>query len=178
MPRQTPSNLSSGQIPTTYDPNWAFYNDPKLTPAQIAAFQAFPQDLTKYTGTRRWQKEICSTVPGVSYLTASFITIPSSASADIAGLQITTDLVSQQKIAAVKQAFDNGTLTGTMPFLAVNGVRNLSAADITALYGYVVRYVQATYVTAATLLAGINASPQTITTRAQVDAAFAAIVIE
>jgi hypothetical protein len=145
-------------VPTSYDPSWQLFVN--LTPAQIAAFQAFPQDLTKYVGIRRWQTEIAG------------ITLPT-------GVRLATDQTSQSKIAALKQAIDNGTVnsTGVFPFLALDGVHQLSAADITVLYGFVVRYVQATYVVAASLLAGVNAIPQTITTRAQVDAAFAAITV-
>lgn len=170
------SGSNNGAIPTQYLVGWNTYTN--LTSAQILAFQAFPQDLIAYIALRRWQKEICSSLASGQ---VNYITLPTSVSnPNISGLQLTTDMVSQQKIAGVKQGIDNGTITitgSTFPFLAVNGVAMLSASDITALYGYVVRYVQNTYEVAANCLAQVNAVPQTLTTRAAVDSAFAAIAV-
>lgn len=149
------SIYSGPSVPTTYDPQWIFFTN--LTPTQVLAFQAFPQELAKYVGTKRWLTEIAA------------ITLPS-------GINIDMNALSQQKIAALKQAIDNGTIVvpvGGFPFIALDGVHMLSAADITNLYTSVVHAVQATYSVAADLIAQINAT--TITTRAQIDAAFAAI---
>lgn len=165
------SGGNDGALPSSYDQRWWSYTN--LTPQQILAFQAFPQDLQKYIVLLRWQHEVRQ-LPGNA---ANYITLPDGMGA-ISGIQLLTDVVSQQKIAAVKQAIDNGTLVivgATFPFLAVNGVFLLSAADITALYGCVVRHVQATYTTAADLLGQVNA--KTLTTHAAVDAAFASIQV-
>jgi hypothetical protein len=175
-----PGIISSlnGALPTQYDPGWQSYTD--LSVEQIAAFQAFPQDLTKYIGIRRWQTEINAWPAGSK---PAYITLPTvAANPTISGMQLATDALSQQRIAALKQAIDNGAVAPSaiqrVPFLAVNGVYQLTASDVTALYSYVVRYVQATYSVAATLLAQVNATPQTLTTRAPVDAAFAAIIVQ
>lgn len=42
-----PAALANGALPTAYDPNWRTYQG-GLTPAQVAAFQAFPQDLARF----------------------------------------------------------------------------------------------------------------------------------
>lgn len=177
----TPANLAAGQMPTVYDPNFQRYSAATggaLSTAQLAWFYAQPQFLVGYIGTRRWQKEICSagaTLVAINPAQVNYISIQTdAANPAISGMQVTTDLATQQKIAAVKQAVDNGAITGA---IAVNGVRQLAPADITALYGFVVRYVQATYAVAATLLTGVSASPQTVTNPAQVDDAFGAIQV-
>lgn len=51
----------------------------------------------------------------------------------------------------------------------------LNATQITAVAVAVMTYVQSAYTVEQTVLAGINASPPTITTKAQVDTAFAAL---
>ena len=43
-------------VPISYDAAWQTYTN--LTKAQIASFQAFPQDLTKYLAHRRWQATV------------------------------------------------------------------------------------------------------------------------
>jgi hypothetical protein len=50
---QTPPKLYAGPaIPIEWDPNWQTYTN--LTKAQIAAFQAMPQDLTFYVQHKSW----------------------------------------------------------------------------------------------------------------------------
>jgi hypothetical protein len=167
----------NGAIPTVYDPKWPSYID--LSPAQIAAFQAFPQDLTNYVGNLRWWWEISSVPSDGSAGTTPYITIPAG-HGTISGMQVMTDDRSKQLLAGLKQALDAGVLTvppGGFPFITGNGVYMLSAQDVTNLSGFVARWVQASFMTAATLLAGINAIPQTITTRAQVVAAFKAAMV-
>jgi hypothetical protein len=132
-------------------------------------------DLLAFIAYWRWQTETCCTLPISS---PQFITLPESVSnPNISGLQIITDAPSQGKIAAVKQALDNGTLSGPITFITINGPVTLTASDITALYGYVVRWVQATYEVAASLIIGATASAPTITTKDQIMAAFAAIAV-
>jgi hypothetical protein len=176
---QFPSNISglNGAIPTVYDPAWPTYVD--LGPAQILAFQAFPQDLTNYVGNLRWWWEISSVPSDGSGPATSYLTIPAG-HGTISGMQVQTDDRSKQLLAGLKQALDAGVLTippGGFPFIARNGVYLLSAQDVTNLSGFVARWVQNTFMAAATLLQGINAIPQTITTRAQVVAAFKAAMI-
>lgn len=55
------SNNNDGALPTAYDPNWPTYVN--LTPAQIVAFQKFPQDLLRYAAQRRWEAMIIETDP-------------------------------------------------------------------------------------------------------------------
>jgi len=160
-----PERLYTGPaVPATYDPTWQGYTN--LTPAQIAAFQAMPQDLIKYAGQRRWQKEIGSTVQGVSYLSQSYITV--------GGIQVTTndgDLIRLLGLNEWAKANPNGTTSFTDNGVAVS----ITAAQAAALFAAVMAFIQACRQAEATLIAGINATPPTVTSRAQVDAAFAAI---
>lgn len=153
---QSPANSggNDGALPTVYDPSWQSYTN--LTPAQVEAFQGFPQAIQDYSSYSRWIKEI------------SDLTLPN-------GIKLAMDSESQRKIAGLKQAFDSGALTGTVPFVAKDGVHQLAAADVTALFQACVARVQATYAAHANVINGTNANPRTITSRAQVDAAFAAI---
>lgn len=141
-------------IPTTYDPLWPSYTN--LTPAQILSFQSFPQDLIKYLMTRRWLAETSGITVG--------------------GIKLNTQLSDQQKIAALKQGFDNGAITGSVSFFDASGnVQSVNSATATALYNSIVSFVQSTYSTAATLQSGVNANPATVTTRKAIDAAYAVI---
>lgn len=105
-PGYSPSPLAPSAMPTTYDANWNHYTG--LTSAQIAAYEAFQQDLIIYATHK-------------------------------------TQLAAHAAI----------TPTAT-------------AAAISAA-------VTAAYATEATEVAGINAKPPTVTTRAQIDAAFGAV---
>jgi hypothetical protein len=167
------SSSLNGALPTVYVQNWGSFTD--LTSAQILAYQAFPQDLIAYIRIRRWHWEICATSTTGP---PPFITLPASAGA-LAGIQLLTDQASQAKVAALKQAIDNGAVIDQgqgFPFLAVDGVHMVSAADITAIYGYLIRWVQQTYGIAAQLIAQVTS--QGITTRAPIDAAFAAMMVQ
>jgi hypothetical protein len=154
-------------VPVAYDPTWQSFTN--LTPAQILVFQSFPQDLNFYIRHKRWTTEI------------SAVTLPvSAANPSISGLVLDTNTESISKIAELKQALDNGTIPAStiIPFSAVNAVANLSAADVTALYKYLVQYVLGTYAISAALLAQVNATPQSLTTRAAVDAAMTQAAIQ
>lgn len=98
-----PSPLAPGALPIAYDPNWNHYTG--LTRAQIAAYEAFPQDLAIYASHKRFLAAHAAITPAAT------------------------------------------------------------AAAITAA-------VNAAYATEATALVGVNATPPTITTRAQIDTAF------
>lgn len=150
------SNGNDGALPTVYDSNWQAFNN--LTPQQVLAFQSFPQDLVKYAANQRWLAE--------------------SSGVTIGGISVTTMDRDQAKVAQLKQAFDNGAIppTTVIPFFDANGnIQSVNAAVATILYNGVVAFVESTFKTAATLVAGINATPATITTRKQIDAAYAAI---
>lgn len=138
-------------IPTQYDPGWRRFTN--LTPAQITSFEQFPQALLLYASQRRWQAEISGTTVG--------------------GIALTTQLQDQQKIAGLKQAFDAGVLTSTPFFDAAGNIQTVNAVAFNAIYAAVVQFVDVTYQTAAQLVVGIKGG--TITTQAQIDAAYAAI---
>lgn len=151
---ESPANSggNDGALPSVYDPTWQSYTN--LTPSQILAFQAFPQDLVFYVRSRRWMAE------------RSGVTV--------ASVPLTTSEGDQAKVAQLKQAFDTGAVVGTVDFFDANGtVHAVDAAAATAIYRGVVSFVQQTYSTAANLVAGINS--KSIATRKQIDAAYAAI---
>ncbi len=150
---QSPPNSggNDGALPTVYVPQWNGYTN--LSEAQKTAFRGFPQDLMVYSQLRRWGAEISGTT--------------------VAGIPLTTQDRDQQKIAALKQAFDTGVISSVQFFDASGAVQTVNAAAATAIYSGVVTFVQSTYTTAATLQAQILA--KTVTTRAQIDAAYAAI---
>lgn len=147
------SGGNDGALPTVYDPAWMRFTN--LTPAQIVAFQGFPQDLLLYASTRRWLAEISGTT--------------------VSGIPLNTQDRDQAKVSQLKQAFDAGVIAGgTVSFSDATGnIQTVNAATATALYAAIVAFVQSTYTTYANLFAGINA--KTITTRKQIDAAYAAI---
>lgn len=148
------SGGNDGVLPTVWDPLWANYDN--LTLQQITAFQNMPPALLRYLAQMRWQAEIS----GVT----------------LNAIPLTTQDRDQQKIAGLKQAFDNGAITGTVAFSdAAGNTQIVDATATTAIYRGVVTFVQQTYATAASLKAAINATPPTVTTRVQIDQAFAAI---
>lgn len=51
-----PTTYVGSAVPQTYSPNWRLFTN--LTPAQTAAFQAFPQDLGRYMLWRMHQLKI------------------------------------------------------------------------------------------------------------------------
>lgn len=51
-----PTIYTGSAVPQTYNPNWRLFTN--LTPAQTAAFQAFPQDLGRYMLWRMHQLKI------------------------------------------------------------------------------------------------------------------------
>ena len=130
-------------VPMAYDPVWQTYTN--LTKAQIAAFQAMPQDLAKYALIRGWQAQNKPLTVNESTVTmvspqATFGTDPTTRTMDI-------------------------TIKGIMP----------SKFDAAAVQTAATNHAQSTHDVYQTLAASINATPPTVTTRAQVDAAFAAI---
>lgn len=152
MPTRPERHYPGGKTtPTEYDPRWQSYTD--LSQEQIAAFKAMPEYLIKYARQVRWQAEIAP------------LTLPS-------GIVVAMDGESQRKIAGLKQAFDNGALTGTVPFVSRSGVYRLDAKAVTELYNACVVKVQGTYATLAEVIE--MADTGKIASAEQVDAAFAA----
>jgi hypothetical protein len=150
------SRSNDGALPTVYDPGWQVFNN--LTPQQITAFQSFPQDLTAYASTKRWHKEIANN-------TAGFITVNN----------IPVDMSESNRalLLGLARAADRNINGGTFSFTD-NGVGiTLTAAQGISLVDAVMSYIQTCRTTEKTMLDGINA--KTITTRAQIDTAFAAI---
>jgi hypothetical protein len=158
MPYTPKFSSLNGNLPTVYDPQWPVYTD--LSPAQIDAFQSFPEDLSKYATQRRWMAELT----GTSVTLSPAVTIP-----------LDTSDRSKILIMGIRQALDDGLLTQAQ-FKDVSGtVRMLDATGIKAVQGAVLGFVNALFVAEATLLAGITATPPTITSRSQIDAAYAKI---
>lgn len=148
-------------VPTAYEASWQTYTN--LTQPQIAAFQAFPADLVKYASFKRWAKEV------------SPLTISDNANATVNGVVLDMGSESQRYMSDAKQAFDNGTLTGSISFNAKDGAHTFNAADIASIYAAKTERIQETRTALGTLVVGINAAPPTITSRAQIDAAFAVL---
>lgn len=111
-------------------------------------------DLIAHAADARWQRE------------QGGITLPG-------GVEIATDTAAQTKISAAKSAFDNGALTGSIAFKAVNGWMDADDAAVTAVYQSVVNHVQACYAKEREVVAEIASG--TITSPEQIDAAFGAL---
>lgn len=158
-------------IPTTWDPSWNSFTN--LTPAQIAAFQAFPQDLTLYTSSQRWQFENRMFAANRVPLPNNYVTIggvPVYPSADNIG-KITAMALDAQMNAADSYTF---TVSAPPPTVGLATVYTLTAAQAIALFSGVRAYVQQCRDIEGQLVNGINGG--TITSRAQIDAAFAGLV--
>lgn len=153
MPPQIPQRLYTGPVvPLTYDPSYQTFTN--LTPAQIVAFESFPQALSFYLRDRRWKAEIS----GFTFH----------------GIPLTTLDRDQAKVGQLKQGFDTGAITGTVPFFdAAGNVQIVDSATASAIYNAVVNFVQLTFSVAASLQTGIGNG--TITTRLQIDQALAAV---
>jgi hypothetical protein len=149
------SGGNDGALPTTYDINWPFYTN--LTPDQVTAFQAFPQDLSAYCRTVRWNTE-------------------NGAGITSAGIPVMTTDRDQTKIAQIQTGFLVTPSANIVQFHdAQGGVHALGQPQIKIMFTNIVTFVEKTFTTSQQTIAAINATPPTITTRAQVDAAFAAI---
>lgn len=112
-------------------------------------------DLTSYAANARWARE----VGGIS----------------VNGVPVATDDRSKQMIMGARIAAQTDPSFAT-PWVGADGtVVTLTAPQIIAISNAVLLHVQACFATFASLQAGITAAPPTVTTTAQVDAAFAAI---
>lgn len=151
-------------VPTAYDPTWQTYTN--LTQAQKVAFQSFPQALQIYALIRRGLAE-SSTLPASIALTSG---------AQPIAVTLTASANDKADLLGLVSDYNSGLLTGTMSFVdASNTVRTIDSTGATALYAAVSGFVKALWQAATTLMAGINASPPTVTTRAAIDAVYAPI---
>jgi hypothetical protein len=157
-----PPKLYTGPtVPIAYDPAWQTYTN--LTPAQIAAFQAFPQDLLKYASSRRWLAET-SVLP----VTVTLLGVPTV-------LQIDTSDRGQARIDKLSRKWA-ANATATTTFVDATGTPYaLNAAAIIAIDNAVTNLIEVLFTAYGQLMAGINAATPTITKRSQIDAAYATI---
>lgn len=160
---QSPPNSggNDGALPAIYVQNWQFFTN--LTPAQILAFQSFPQDLTKYAAMRRWQAEVLANLP---------VTVTLQGTPTV--LQI--DMTDRGQSRIDKLARKGATVTATVMFLDATGTMfQLGIPAIAAIDMAVANFIEQLFTTLNTIVAGINAAPATITTRKQIDAAIAVV---
>lgn len=125
--------------------------------AQLVAsgVHASKPELLAYAAMRRWEKE----VGGVT----------------VSGVAVATDDRSKQMILGARiAAVADGTFT-TQWVGSDGSIVSLNATQIIAISNAVLAHVQACFSTFATVEAAVNATPPTITARAAIDTAFAAI---
>jgi hypothetical protein len=157
------SNGNDGALPAAYVPGWQAYTN--LTTPQIAAFQAFPQDLTIYASSRRWLAEISGT--SVTYA-------PTGAAAPVT-IPLDTGDRSKTLLIGLRQAADDGLVTSTAFADTAGNFHTVDAAGIKAVHQAVMSFVQALFMAQTQLAAGIKAKPPTISTRSQIDAAYGSL---
>lgn len=118
-------------------------------------FPTFPAGLSAYAANARYNKE----TGGIT----------------VSGIAVPTDRQTQAQLTGAFN-YVGVTPSATIQWKLADGAFvALDAAQITAIATAVAVHVQACFAAEATLYVGIAASPPTITTFAQIDAAFAAI---
>jgi hypothetical protein len=151
-------------IPTQWIPNWyAFTN---LTDDQITAYEAFPQDLVSYTSTVRNYYQARAFPQNMSPMPNPYITVntvPIYPNDRVRGQLIQIAL----SVMRAPTALYNLTINGT--------VYHLTSAQAAGLLDGLNSYDNQARTIEANTINGINATPPTITTRAQIDAAFAVL---
>jgi hypothetical protein len=153
------SGSNNGALPKVYDPNWQRYKN--LTPAQVVAFQSFPQDLMKYAILRRWLTSLSGTTASVTPIGA-FVPII---------IQLKTDGDSMRNTIAMRQAIDDGLIT-TIPYADINNNPiMLDATNAKMVHQAMAAFLANIFNAYAQIVRGINRS--TITTRKQIDAIYA-----
>ena len=111
-------------------------------------------DLTSYAADRRWRAEI----GGI----------------EVGGMPVATDDRSKQMILGARIAAD-ADATFVTRWAVGDQTFALNAEQIIAISNAVLAHVNACFVAFSTLAAAISATPPTVTTRAQITTAFAAI---
>ncbi|ACL57411.1 DUF4376 domain-containing protein [Methylobacterium nodulans] len=89
------------------------------------------------------------------------------------GVAVASDRTSQAMLTAAV-AYLQSSGAPSVAFKGLGGFVMLTAAQVTAIALAVGAHVQSCFATEAALVAGIRAEPPTVTTLAQIDAAFAA----
>lgn len=146
-------------VPIAWVADWNLYTN--LTPAQVLAFQTFPQDLTIYAATRRWAAET-TILPVQLTLAGNPVT-----------LQVDMSDRGQARIDKLCRKWA-ANATATTQFVDTTGtVYALNAANLMALDNAVTNYIEALFTAYASNIAAINAL--TLTTRKGIDAVYAAI---
>lgn len=150
------SGGNDGATPTVYDPNWQYYTN--LTPNQIAWFSSQPQYLVSYAYAQRRQKETGVLGPQLT----------------VAGMPVNTN---DRAVADLANVAMTATRGATAVFhIAINGVvYTLSAVQALALFDNTNKFLNACRTVETQMVTGANATPPTITSTSQIDAAFAAI---
>jgi hypothetical protein len=158
---QSPPNsgANDGATPTVYESNWWRYVN--LTPNQSAWFASQPPYLVFYAAQIRSQKELGSLGPQI---TVGGIPIPTHTSA----------------VTYFNQLGINGILGATGPSatysFVINGVSyTLGLPQIKTLYSGLAKFINNCHTVEAQMVTNANATPPTITSTSQIDAAFAAI---
>jgi hypothetical protein len=114
-------------------------------------------ELLAYAAERRWLAETGGVV--------------------VAGIHVATDDRSQRKISELRRRAELGEIRTPFGFKADNGWMDLDLPSIVTVDRVVATHVQACYVTERTLVEGITADKPTITTKEEIDAAFAALAL-
>lgn len=151
------SGGNDGALPTTYDPQWPQYTN--LTDAQKTAFKGFPQDLLTYTAQSQYLASLSGTSATIAAGAINLLTDPIS-------VQATTNcyLNSRDAFTAVVHFTD-----------AAGTIHAVGVPDMKTIYGAIVKFLDTIVSTALNLIGQINATPPTVTTRAQIDSAFVAV---
>lgn len=144
----------NGTIPTQYDPIWPVYTD--LNAVQIAAFQAFPQDLINYTSIKRWQKEIAGMV-----LNNMTIVLDATGLALLSGLAIRA------------QRDQSANASTSYTFTSQGNCITLSPSQALALFDAVSVFIQQCRSAEGVIVGNINSG--LITSRSQVDSDLSSI---
>lgn len=150
---QSPANSggNDGAPPTVYDPSWPLFSN--LTTSQILAFQAFPQDLMSYSMKRLNAAEIS----GVTVNTIPLATT----GAELA------------KLSRFQQAMDKAAFATTKFIDKTGAVHTLGVPQLQQLFVGVAQFINSLYTAYDQINTAVNATPPTITTRAQIDAIYA-----
>lgn len=115
--------------------------------------EATPQALAAYAARKRWELM--------------------AAGLEIDGVQIPGDDTAQQRLKAARDYLAEGAIEEPVQIVIGMIVMQASEAQITAIITALAQFTQSLFAKQATAVAGITATPPTITDRAGVDACFA-----
>lgn len=154
------SGSNDGATPSVYNPKWQLFRN--LSPNQIAWFSSQPQFLIFYAGDLRFKKEVGSLGPQLT----------------VGGIPISTDdrtlsFINGLAIAATRDQQNNPS--ATYSFAANGQAYTITVVQALALFDGTRAYLHDIRATEAQMVSGINGA--TITSTAQIDAAYAGIVV-